>query len=406
MSTIDPGRVLILWNQVDDDVYEHLAADGPRALAWDASRPAERMATASEEMAAIAAAVRAAGHEVAVVNLGDDLSRLLAAVQEHRPHAILNLVEFFGEDFAHEQNVAALYELLGVEYTGARPATLQLCQRKHRAKAILRAAGLPTAAYFVVSGLPGEERAPRHHGLHYPMIVKPALEDASGGIDGQSVVHDRAALDAKLAAVLREYGGPVLVEEYIEGRELHCAILGNDPPQALPLYEMEFLGHDDEHGRPLPKIITYRAKWDPHSREHYSMQGRCPPEGLEPEVVTHVQEVALRAYRALEGRDYARVDMRLDLRTGEPVILEMNPNPDLAEVCAFTQCAAASGRSYDQVIGQIVGFALARARRAPPAAGGQVWRDSLLREVLSRAQRAAPADASSAPPPPDDKETS
>lgn len=384
---MQPGRILILWNQVEDDVYEHLRAEGPRALPWDEGRAAETMSTASEELALIDAALRGAGHTVVVVNVRDDLGTMLGAIAEHRPDAIMNLVEFFGDDFAHEQHVPAIYELLGVAYTGARPSTLELCQRKHRAKSILRAAGLPTAPSFVVSGLPGEERAPRHHGLHYPMIIKPALEDASGGIDRQSVVRDRAELDAKLAAVLAVHGGPVLVEEYIDGREIHCAILGNDPPEALPLFEMEFLGHSDEDGRPLPRIITYRAKWDPLSRDHYSMQGRCPPEGLEPEVIAHIKDVAIRAYRALDGRDYARVDMRLDTRTGEPIILEMNPNPDLADVCAFAQCAAASGRSYAQVVNEIVGMALARGRARRPAPH-PIAGDDLLREVLLR-KRAA-----------------
>ncbi len=379
---VGPGRVLVLWNQVEDDPYEHLRRDGPQPLPWAEGQLAETMATCGEELERIAAALRGAGHAVAMVNIEDDLHRMMAAIAEHRPDAVMNLVDFFGDDFAHEQHVPAVFELLGLSYTGARPATLELCQHKHRAKAILRAAGLPTAPYFVVSGLPGEERAPRHHGLRYPMIVKPALEDASGGIDHGSVVHDRAALEGKLAVVLAEYGGPVIVEEFIDGREIHCAILGGQPAQALPLFEMEFFDHRDAAGAPLPKIITYRAKWDPLSRDHYAMAGRCPAEGLEPEVVAHVQEVALRAYRALDGRDYARVDMRLDVRTGEPVILEMNPNPDLADVCAFAQCAAASGRSYEQVINEIVGFALARARRAPRprAAIG----DELLREVLAR----------------------
>lgn len=385
--TVQPGRVLILWNQVEDDVYEHLRAEGPRPLPWDAGKLVEVMATANEELEQMRGALAAAGHHVSVVNIRDDLQVLLAAIAEHRPEAVLNLVEFFGDDVAHEQHVPAIYELCGVAYTGARPAALELCQRKHRAKSILRAAGLPTAPSFVVTGLPGEERVPRHHGLHYPMIVKPALEDASGGIDRRSVVRDRAELDAKLAAVLAAHGGPVLVEEYIDGREIHCAILGNDPPEALPLFEMEFLGHEDEEGRPLPRIITYRAKWDPLSRDHYAMQGRCPPEGLEPEVVAHIQDVAIRAYRALEGRDYARIDMRLDVRTGEPIILEMNPNPDLADVCAYAQCAAASGRSYPQLINELVGMALARGRRQR-AAPHPIAGDDLLREVLLR-KRAA-----------------
>ena len=140
---------------------------------------------------------------------------------------------------------------------------------------------------------------------------------------------------------------PALVEEYIEGREIHCAILGNDPPEPLPLYEMQFKGGVDNEGRPLPNIITYRAKWDPYSRDYYAMESKCPVDDLEPEIVAHIQDVALRAYDALGCRDYARVDMRLDPKTGEPYILEVNPNPDLADGCAFAQCVRASGRTYD-----------------------------------------------------------
>src|SRR5690606_30137278 len=98
--------------------------------------------------------------------------------------------------------------------------------------------------------------------LRFPLIVKPAFDDASGGIDAGSVVRDRAALDARVQYVVGDHKMPALVEEFIEGREIHCAILGNDPPLALPLYEMQFkAGGVDNEGRPLPNIITYRAKW-------------------------------------------------------------------------------------------------------------------------------------------------
>ena len=83
-----------------------------------------------------------------------------------------------------------------------------------------------------------------------------------------------------------------LVEEYIDGREIHCAILGD---RALPLYEMQFKGGVDERGKPLPHIITYRAKWDPYSRDHHAVEGKCPVEDLEPEVVAHIEGVALAA---------------------------------------------------------------------------------------------------------------
>jgi D-alanine-D-alanine ligase len=382
----DRGHILILWNQVEDDVYERWRAEGRTTVDWDPSRVVHDVGTVAEEMEQIVAALRDAGHRVSLANIHDDFAALVASIHEHKPDAILNLVEFFGDDASHEAHVAGVFELMGVPYTGARPFALTLCQRKHRAKAILREAGLPTSPYFVVSPRVGDERAPQNHGLRFPLIVKPAFEDASGGIELTSVVRDQAALDERVAHVLREHAMPVLVEEYIDGREIHCAILGNDPPEPLPLFEMEFTERLGADGKPLPKIITFRAKWDPYHRDFYAMDGRCPAEGLEPEVVARIQDVAVRAYRTLACRDYARVDMRLDNATGEPYILEVNPNPDLADGSAFIQCATASGRTFAATINQIVGFALKRAHADEDEEHGDEPRgptDQLLSEFLA-----------------------
>jgi D-alanine-D-alanine ligase len=147
--------------------------------------------------------------------------------------------------------------------------------------------------------------------------------------------------------------------------------------------------HDklDNEGRVLPGIITYRAKWDPYSRDYYAMESKCPVDDLAPETVQRIQAIAARAYTTLGCRDYARVDMRLDPKTNEPYILEVNPNPDLADGCAFAQCVRASGRTYEQAIQQIVGFALDRAVTRPkrePAPS-----ETLLREYLAQRGRSA-----------------
>ncbi len=369
-------RILVTWNQVEEDVYEHLRAEGINAS----------VTTIDEELTAIVDAVRANGHHCTLVNIKNQLPALLDAIDDERPDAIFNLVEFFGADPAHEAHLAGVYELLGVAYTGARPAALALCQRKHRAKALLAQAGLPTPPYFVVSGRAGDVRPPDDHGLTFPLIVKPALEDASSGIDEGAVVHDAAALDARVTHVLTHHAQPVLIEEYIDGRELHCALLGDHPATPLPLYEMMFTERLGADGQPLPKIVTYRAKWDPTSRDFLDVDGRCPVPDLEPEIVEAIQDVAVRAARVVGVRDYARVDMRLDTQTGEPFILEVNPNPDLAEHGAFMQCAIASGRTFVQTIGEIVAMALARADLAPRRAPDDV----LLREALERRARRRP----------------
>lgn len=373
------ARVLILWNQVDDDVVELWRRDDRQAPDWDPAKIVEPWETITEEIDQITEAIRLAGHDCAAININDDFELLLAALQREQPDAVMNLIEWFHDDPEHEMHVPALFELAGIAYTGSRPLALSLCQKKPHAKALLAAHGLSVPRGVVLE----TPRVPPDHelSLRYPLIVKPAFDDASGGIDAGSVVNSRSELEARVALVVGEHEMPALVEEFIAGREIHCAILGNEPPLALPLYEMQFKrGGTDDEGRPLPGIITYKAKWDPYSRDHYAMESKCPIDDLSPEVVQRINGAAIRAFQVLGCRDYARVDMRLHATSSEPFVLEVNPNPDLADGCAFSQCVRASGRSYAQVIQNIVGFALQRAERnakRKPAPSEDILRDYL-----------------------------
>lgn len=373
-----PARVLILWNQVDDDVYSHYRREDRRTVDWNPSLQIEPWETVEEEMELIKRSAETAGHEVAMVNIRDNFDTMLDALRTFKPDIVVNLVEFFHDDAELEHDVPALFELLGIEYTGNRPLALSLCQKKPQAKALLMAHGLPVPKGVVVDDLSGIAGVTTTHGLKFPIMVKPAYDDASGGIDSGSVVHDAAHLEARITKMLTEHKQAALVEEYIDGREIHCAILGDKP---LPLYEMQFKGGTDEHGTPLPRIITYRAKWDPYSRDHHAVEGVCPVPDLEPEIVKYIESVALRAYRALNCRDYARVDMRLDPRTGEPYILEVNPNPDLAESCAFNASSLASGRTYAQLICEIIELAIARKHGPRKVVTGV---DALLNEYKAK----------------------
>lgn len=363
------ARILILWNSTEDDVVELWRQDDrlPTLEGWD---------TVDEEMELLCASMREAGHEPFVVNIRDSLDTLMQTIAKLAPDAVMNLVEYFRDDIEHEHHVPALFELIDLEYTGNRPLALSLCQKKPHAKALLVAAGVPTPRSFVVETLAD---IPAKLPFALPMIVKPAFEDASGGIDSGSVVHTREELDARIKLVVEEHKMSALVEEYIDGRELHCAILGTE---ALPLYEMTFAGGLDDHGKALPRIITYRAKWDPYSKDHEAVNGVCPPDNLEAPIAAYVQSVALKAFKALGCRDYARVDMRLDPVSGEAYVLEVNPNPDLADGCAFANSVRASGRTYAEAINAIVEMALARGRNRPPRPEGPS--DTLLREYLAR----------------------
>jgi D-alanine-D-alanine ligase len=385
------GRLLVLWNQVEEDVYEHFRAEGPRALPWDPNKVAPDVGTVKEEMEALVGALREARFRVDVVNVEDDLDRLLSAIRFYRPDAVFNLMEYFRDDPTQEAYVAGLYEMMGVSYTGNRPITLATCQNKYRTKLLLEAAGLPTAEFFLAT----RAAVPPDHGLEFPLIVKPAFEDASGGIEPDSVVLDHDALSARVAHVLADFGTPALVEEYIEGREIHAAILGNHPPEVLPLFEMEFDRAGDESDDWRPQIISFRAKWDPYSKDFYAMDAVVPPRDLDPIVEGYIREVAVGAFQAVRGRDYARVDMRVD-PDGQPFILEINPNPDLVDGAAYAMCARAGGRSYPETLGAIGDLAVARSRRLPrPGESAGQPSDQLLREHLERRQRKGRGQGSS-----------
>lgn len=184
--------------------------------------------------------------------------------------------------------------------------------------------------------------------------------------------------------MLGEYEMPALVEEYIEGREIHAAILGNHPPEVLPLFEMEFEPPDDADDEEWkPQIITFRAKWDPHSREFYAMDAVVPPRDLDPVVEAYIREVAVGAFKAVRGRDYARIDMRVD-PDGQPFILEINPNPDLVDGAAYAMCARAGGRTYSDTLAAIADLAVARSRRLKRAGEAGLPSDALLREYVEK----------------------
>lgn len=199
---------------------------------------------------------------------------------------------------------------------------------------------------------------PHRHGLRYPLIVKPAREDASSGVDKEAVVYDLEQLENRIEHVFKEYGVPILVEEFIEGKELHVAVLGNDPPQVLPMIEFDFSDLPSD----FPPIISYAAKWDPLKEEYHQIHTNCPAE-LPKRTVKRIAERVLDAYKVTYCRDYARLDVRLS-KDNRIYVLEVNPNPDLTEGVSFMESAEKAGYSFSQTLRMIVEYALARRHAA------------------------------------------
>src|ERR1700759_4836695 len=148
------ARILILWNQIDDDVYEHYRRDNRRAPDWDPTLDIEPWQTVEQEIELIQRSLVDGGHRATHLNIADSFDTLLSSIRTDPPDCVVNLVEFFRDDPEQEHNVPALFELPAIPCTGNRPLALSLCQKKPQAKALPGAHGLPTPRGIVISELP------------------------------------------------------------------------------------------------------------------------------------------------------------------------------------------------------------------------------------------------------------
>jgi len=292
------------------------------------------------------------GYHTTLFNIKGDIKRLIKFLEENKIDLIFNLCESLKGLAINEMHVAGIFELMNVPYTGAGPLALGTCLNKVRTKVILNAHGIPTARHILYKKAEEINLDDLH--LSFPLIVKPLREDASIGIENSSVVYNIESLRQRAAFIAATYNQPALVEEYIEGRELNVAIIGNEQPSVLPISEIDFSKLPPNY----PKIVTYNAKWVEGTAEYIGTVGTCPAK-LSPEVEERVRDVALQAYKLMEIRDYARVDIRLDGQN-TPFVLEVNPNPDISRDTGFARSARAAGMTFEDMLARIIETALER----------------------------------------------
>lgn len=298
---------------------------------------------------AVAEGLAREGFDAWPVPAGPPVERVLVLLADPSPDVVFNLIEGFGGASSGEAHVTGLLELLGLPYTGCPPGAQALCHSKARTKAILRGSGLPTARFAVVR--PGDP-VPRWDGP-WPAIVKPEAEDASLGIDQGSVAGSPEAIVEGVARLRVRHGGGVLIEAYLPGREFNLGILALSEPEALPVAEIVY--QMPEGSWP---ILTYHAKWAVGSVEDLASRPRCPAE-IGPDLAGELARLAVDAFRATGCRDYARVDLRLGAG-GAPMILEVNPNPDIGPSAGWARALRASGRGYDATLARLARQALER----------------------------------------------
>lgn len=288
------------------------------------------------------------GHEVLVLGVYSDLKVIRQAIEEFEPHVIFNLLEEFDGEVLFDQNVVSYLELLRTKYTGSNPRGLMIARDKAIAKKLLSYHRIPTPKFQVF----GKSRFKKlEKKLSFPLIVKCLHQEASLGLSAASVVSTEEKLYERIEYLIEKYGGEVIVEEFVEGREFYVGVLGNKRLQVLPVWELVF----EKSENPTKEFYSEKAKWDKNYRDRKGVDSR--PAILENDLEKKIIETAKKTYRALELSGYARIDLRVS-EDGTPFVLEANPNPNVAMGDEFALSAREAGISYDDLIERLIKIAL------------------------------------------------
>jgi len=270
--------------------------------------------------------------------------------QERPPDLIVNLAEGLTGS-GREAQAPALFEWLGWRYTGSDPVTLAIAHDKWHTKRILAAEGIATPAARLIERVTDAQAVD----LRYPLILKPVAEGSGKGIRDSDVLTSPDGLVEAARQKLARYRQPVIVEEFLPGRELTAALIGNVGAwEVLPLVEVNFAAIRGGRHR----VYGYDAKW----AEPTPADLLCPapiPDALRKDI----EALAMATGDALRVRDWARVDIRLGA-DGRPAVLDVNPLPGImpgvGDISCFTRSAFAAGLDYAAMIRRIVTTALAR----------------------------------------------
>jgi D-alanine-D-alanine ligase len=284
--------------------------------------------------------------KIAVKDSLEELEDILCSFSPKNTFIFNNCDGFAGNN--HDAvKVVRLIERLGFAHTGAPADAVELCIDKPLAKERLIQWNVPTPLYQVF-------KRPRGKcSLSMPVIVKPSEEDGSIGINLESVICSQEKLLPRIEHVLDSYQEPVVVEEFIPGRELSVAVMGNQCLEILPISEQNYSLISD----PMQWLITYEAKWDPESPYYHNITSLIPAP-LTPDEECIVRQAAETSFRALGLRDFARIDMRFYNNT--PYVIDINELPDLAMDAGFWKSAKVSGMTYPHMIEHILKLALER----------------------------------------------
>lgn len=294
------------------------------------------------------------GHDASLFGLYDNIDELLETLKKDPPDLIFNQCEAIHKDRRFEPHVASLLEMLGIPFTGAGSEAIQLCKNKALTKKILAYHGIRIPAFMV-----SEQLKPLKSikDIPFPVFVKPLALEGSEGIALSSFAeNEKDALD-RVAQIQSKYECDVIIEEFVQGKELYVGVLGNRQLTVLPTRELYF---GDAQDVDEPTFATFKVKWDDVYRAKRKIMNRMA-RGVSDEVTTQLESRSKEIYRILKIQGLGRMDFRLT-PSNELVFLEANPNPSIVRDDDFSLAAEKHGLSYAELIERIIALGVERGK--------------------------------------------
>tara|TARA_Y100000780_G_scaffold232594_1_gene268557 strand:- start:227760 stop:228767 length:1008 start_codon:yes stop_codon:yes gene_type:complete len=290
-------------------------------------------------------ALKELGHTVTTLGIDEEITPLVASIKNQKPDLVFNMLEQFNNDPAMDYHIVTLLELHQATYTGCNPKGLLIARDKALAKKILKFHKIATPNFFTIKK---GKKLRSHKGLRFPLIVKCASEEASYGIAQASVVHNLQKLQERVDYIQNELAQDVLVEEFIEGKEIYVGVIGNKRLKVLPAWELVYKNVE----KPEKEIYTERAKWNEKYRNRKGIDHAKAD--ISQELEKKIQKVAKKVYKVLNLSGYARIDFRIG--NDEKIhVLEANPNPNISSDDEFAESAKYSGITYPELIKSLIG---------------------------------------------------
>ncbi len=296
------------------------------------------------------------GHEIIFFPVFDEIDSLITRLRSQNPDVVFCSCESVMQKRELAHRLVGVLELLKIPFTGANVNALQICADKALSKKILKYHSINVPNFIVWDGLlpiSKSDFAP----LEFPVIIKPLKGEGSEGIHLNSIARSPEYCIDRMRKLITKYPEGIIVEEFIEGRELYVGIFGRKQPRILRPREFIF-GKPAKTSEHRDLIASFKAKWDDDYRKKHGVHTRNV-RSLDRNLEQDILRIVGEAHQALNIDGYARLDLRIS-EDNKVHVLEANPNPAISRQDDFAAAAASDGIEYDDLIQKILDLGISR----------------------------------------------